>query len=115
MSPHASAARAKLDDWHQMTSAPRKPLRVTTAEHGPLVVLLHGFAGTPEDLEPFARSLGVPARFVFPEGPVDLGPLGLPGRAWWPSDGTGRSAAMRSGIARDLADFQPKGLSLIHI
>src|SRR5687768_953395 len=35
------------------------------------VVLLHGYSMTPSDLSPFASSLGVAARFVFPEGPVD--------------------------------------------
>ncbi len=87
-----------------------KILRVTTDASGPLIVLLHGFAGAPEDLEPFARSLGVAGRFIFPEGFAELASLGLPGRGWWPSDGSGRSAAMRDGVARDLSDFEPEGL-----
>jgi phospholipase/carboxylesterase len=91
-------------------SEPTNLLRVTTAQHGPLVVLLHGFAGNPEDLAPFARSLGVPGRFVFPRGFDDLAELGLPGRGWWASDGAGRQSALASGIARDLSDFEPEGL-----
>lgn len=87
-------------------------LRVTTSAHGPLVVLLHGFAGDPGDLAPFARSLGVPGRFVFPRGFVDLAEAGLPGRGWWPSDGTGRASALASGVPRDLSDFEPDGLQL---
>ena len=74
-------------------------------------MLLHGFAGTPEDLEPFARSIGVGARFVFPQGPVELASLGLPGRAWWASDGTERAAAIRTGTPRDLSEFEPEGLA----
>ena len=95
------------------TSAPRT-LRVTTDERGPLVVLLHGFAGAPEDLEPFSRSIGVGARFVFPEGFSDLSAFGLSGRGWWPSDGTARAAAIESGVPRDLCDFEPEGLDAAH-
>lgn len=91
-----------------------KLLRVTTDDHGPLVILLHGFAGSPEDLAPFARSLGVAARFVFPAGFVELARFGLPGRAWWPSDGAGREHAIRNGIARDLSEFEPEGLLDAH-
>jgi len=83
---------------------------VTTNARGPLVVLLHGFAGAPEDLEPFAHSLGVGARFVFPEGFADLSEFGLAGRGWWPSDGEARSAAIQSGTPRDLVGFEPEGL-----
>jgi phospholipase/carboxylesterase len=75
----------------------------------PRVVLLHGFMGVPEDLSPFARSLGVDARFVFPEGLVDLAPRGLRGRAWWPIDTDARAEAIARG-PRDLSDFAPDGL-----
>jgi len=89
-------------------------LQVVAGEGGPLVVLLHGFAGFPEDLEPFARSLGVNGRFVFPEAPLDLRPSGLRGHAWWPSDGSGRQAARAAGIARDLSNFVPTELQAAH-
>jgi phospholipase/carboxylesterase len=72
-------------------------------------VLLHGFMGTPDDLAPFARSLGVQARFVFPEGNVDLAPFDLRGRAWWPVDVDGRAEALSRG-PRDLCQFAPEGL-----
>jgi phospholipase/carboxylesterase len=75
----------------------------------PLVVLLHGFMGLPADLEPFARSLGVAARFVFPEGLVDLAQRGLRGRAWWPVDVEGRAEAISRG-PRDLSSVIPEGL-----
>lgn len=89
-------------------------LRVTTDEHGPLIVLLHGFAGRPEDLEPFAHSIGVGARFVFPEGTADLSEFGLPGKGWWPSDGVARASAIQDGVPRDLCDFEPAGLRQAH-
>jgi phospholipase/carboxylesterase len=73
------------------------------------VVLLHGFMGTPDDLSPFARSMGVEARFVFPEGLIDLGLVGLRGRAWWPVDTDVRAEAISRG-PRDLAHFVPQGL-----
>jgi phospholipase/carboxylesterase len=104
---HAAISRHLLDQ-------PGKVLRVTTDDQGPLVVLLHGFAGRPEDLEPFARSIGVRGRFVFPEGFADLSSFQLPGRGWWPSDGVGRAAAISSGMARDLSDYEPKGLERAH-
>ncbi len=97
-----------------MTAPAHRLMRVTTDEGGPLIVLLHGFAGTPEDLEPFAHSMGVGARFVFPEGTADLAEFDLPGRGWWPSDGVARASALRDGVARDLSDFQPTGLQSAH-
>ena len=97
-----------------MTAPAHRLLRVTTDERGPLIVLLHGFAGTPEDLEPFGHSMGVGARFVFPEGTADLSEFGLPGRGWWPSDGVARASATRDGVPRDLCDFEPTGLQRAH-
>ena len=97
-----------------MIAPAHRLMRVTTDERGPLIVLLHGFAGTPEDLEPFGRSIGVGARFVFPEGSADLAEFGLPGRGWWPSDGVARASAMRDGAPRDLSDFEPAGLQRAH-
>ncbi len=89
-------------------------IRVTTDEAGPLVVLLHGFAGAPEDLAPFAASIGIGARFVFPEGFCNLAPFGLPGRGWWPSDGTARAHAIATDTPRDLSRFEPEGLAEAH-
>lgn len=55
---------------------------------GPAVVLLHGFGAPGDDLVALGGALGAPAgtRFVFPEAPVDLGPMYAGGRAWWPID-----------------------------
>ena len=63
------------------------------------VVVLHGYAMVPEDLSPFAASLGIPARFLFPEGPV---PAETTGRCWWEMDQEKRARQMASG-PRDLA------------
>jgi phospholipase/carboxylesterase len=90
---------------------------VEGAEHGPgtpWIVLLHGFAMRADELCPFARSLGVKARFLFPEGPVVL-PPGTEGRAestraYWDVDGPRRAAALARG-ARDLSDEHPEGLT----
>lgn len=58
------------------------------AGDGPVVVLLHGFGAPGDDLVPLWRVLGAPqgTRFVFPAAPLDLGPMYMGGRAWWPID-----------------------------
>jgi phospholipase/carboxylesterase len=56
---------------------------------GPLVVLLHGFGAPGDDLASLWRVLRAPAgtRFAFPEAPLSLASLGMPGgRAWWMID-----------------------------
>jgi len=73
----------------------------------PIVVLLHGFMGRADDLAPFAQSIGVPARFVFPEALVDLKPLR--GRGWWAVDVDERQAQIAKG-PRDMSRFVPEGL-----
>ncbi len=71
------------------------------------IVLLHGYAMRPADLSPFAHSLGVPAHFLLPEGPVNS-PIG--GHAWWAVDLDAREAALARG-PRDLTDEYPQGLT----
>ena len=70
------------------------------------LVLLHGYAMRPSDLSPFAHSLGVPAFFLFPQGPLSS-PGG--GHAWWGVDEEARAAAIAAG-PRDLANEYPPGL-----
>ena len=70
------------------------------------VVLLHGYAMRPADLTPFAHSIGVPARFLFPRGPY-ASPLG--GHAWWDVDLEARESMLAAG-PRDLATQHPEGL-----
>ncbi|MCA9619938.1 MAG: hypothetical protein KC731_13025 [Myxococcales bacterium] len=71
-----------------------------------VVVLLHGFQMRPDDLAPFAHSLGVPAWFLFPEGPLEAQPEG---RAWWHIDPVARDASMAQG-PRDFAPLHPPEL-----
>ena len=75
-------------------------LIVETADGEPslVVMTLHGYGMRASDLAPFAVSLRVPARFLYPEGSLgaDDG-----GRAWWPrvrrspSVGPGRTGFAR--------------------
>lgn len=70
------------------------------------VFLLHGYDMRPEELAPFAHSLGVPARFIVPQGPAPASP----GRfGWWPIDQERRTAALSAG-PRDLWQEHPPGL-----
>ena len=84
-------------------------LQTTVVENSPpndlTVVMLHGHAMSPQDLLPFAHSLGVSGRFVVPKGPIDL-PSG--GHSWWPIDEERRSRSLAVG-PRDLADEHPFG------
>jgi len=57
-----------------------------------LVILNHGFGASGDDLVDIgamlindSKTIAEKYRFVFPEAPIDLGPMGMPGgRAWWP-------------------------------
>jgi phospholipase/carboxylesterase len=71
------------------------------------LVLLHGYAMQPSDLAPFAHSIGIPAYFLLPQGPVSS-PIG--GCAWWEVDLDARESALSAG-PRDLANEYPKGLA----
>jgi phospholipase/carboxylesterase len=71
------------------------------------VVLLHGYAMKPEDLAPFAHSLGVPALFLLPRGPQRCFDAGRYG--WWDIDSEARDAALSRG-PRDLVEQDPPGL-----
>jgi phospholipase/carboxylesterase len=79
-------------------------LRVVSSETPrALVVLMHGYAMRPQDLEPFAHSLGLPAVFYFPRGPQET-PDGA--RAWWSIDEEKRDAEIALG-ERDVFDGWP--------
>jgi len=88
-----------------------EPVEPVAAPKPPLVVLLHGFSMRADDLAPFGASMGLPAVFVFPEGPIDLTARGLDGRAWWMIDVAARDAALSRGDDRDLSTQRPGGLS----
>lgn len=78
-----------------------------------MVVLLHGFGAPGTDLVGLAAYLDAPpgTRFVFPEAPIDLGPMFGGGRAWWMIDMVALQMAMATGTFRDLARETPLGLT----
>ena len=71
------------------------------------LVLLHGYDMKPADLAPFAHSIGIPAYFLLPQGPVSS-PNGS--HAWWEVDLEARESALSVG-PRDLANDHPHGLA----
>lgn len=79
---------------------------------GPVVTLLHGFGAPGTDLVGLLRVLDVPRewRWVFPEAPIELGPMYGAGRAWWNLDVAALEKAMSSGKGRDLRDEKPEGM-----
>jgi predicted esterase len=76
-------------------SGPPRPHRV--------VLMLHGYAMTPQDLHPFGRSLDLSSRFYFPRAPLQAPRQGY---AWWPIDEERRALELQRG-ARDLVDEYP--------
>jgi phospholipase/carboxylesterase len=80
---------------------------------GPVVVLLHGFGATGEDLVPLWRFLRVPreTRFVFPEALLDLTGYGSDARAWWHLDVEALQRARESGDIDARARSEPEGLT----
>ena len=69
------------------------------------VVVLHGRQMQASDLAPFAHSLGVPAYFVFPDGPLPAEPRG---RTWWPVDSEARIRRLAAG-PMELSAMDPEG------
>jgi len=80
---------------------------------GPLVLLLHGFGASGDDLLSLADTLDVPTgtRFVFPEGPLTLSFGPTDARAWWIIDMARIAADQAAGRIRDLSQEIPKGLA----
>jgi phospholipase/carboxylesterase len=75
------------------------------------VVLLHGFGAPGDDLVALGDALRVPARFVFPEGPLELGGLYGDSRAWWLLDLVRLEAELRAGTPRDRRGEVPEGMA----
>jgi phospholipase/carboxylesterase len=74
-----------------------------------VIVLLHGWGASGDDLVPLGAALAAPARlFVFPAAPLPA-PFGG-GRAWWPLDLAALEAARAAGRERDLREVTPEGL-----
>ncbi len=83
-----------------------------------LVVLSHGFGAPGTDLVSLAEPLlgaspviAEAVRFVFPEAPMDLGPMGMPGgRAWWPINMAQLAAMYETKDYKQLTEVEPPGL-----
>lgn len=82
---------------------------------GPLVILLHGFGAAGDDLVPLADVVAAPTgtRWLFPEGPLNLGFGYGDSRAWWMIDMARIQADREAGRVRDLSQDIPKGLAPI--
>lgn len=81
---------------------------------GPLVVLLHGFGAAGTDLVGLDRALSQPreVRFAFPEAPLDLASVGMPGaRAWWMIDIMRLQRDLMMGRLDRLLEDVPDGLA----
>ena len=96
--------------------------RVTAHDNGKaprlLAVLAHGFGAPGTDLVPLADELrraspriAEDVRFVFPEAPLDLGPMGMPGgRAWWPINMAQLAMMHQTNDFKQLTEIEPDGL-----
>ncbi|MCX5747433.1 MAG: hypothetical protein NT062_33630 [Proteobacteria bacterium] len=96
-------------DAHHRTRAGVRTIEIGDGDLA--IVVLHGRAMEAADLAPFARSLGVAARFVFPDAPLLDHTGARPGRdrAWWPVDSEARLRALTLHGALDLHAMDPPG------
>jgi len=99
--------------------APRQlPARVTLDFEvvgegpGPLVLLLHGYGSSGDDLVPLARSLHRDPRLGHLRFVLPVGRLAVPhgGRAWWPLRPRAQREAAARGGTRNLAGEHPEEL-----
>lgn len=80
------------------------------------VMLCHGYGAPGEDLIPLAEAvldsqpdLRDKVQFVFPQAPLSLAEMGLPGgRAWWPLSVSRLQAAIGSGRFDELRELSPE-------
>lgn len=83
-----------------------------------VVILCHGFGAPGTDLVGLgpellgaSKEIAESTQFIFPEAPLSLAELGMPGgRAWWHLDMEKLTAAVQSGEFRDLRNDHPEGL-----
>jgi phospholipase/carboxylesterase len=74
-----------------------------------VVVLLHGYGASGDDLVPLARALDMSStRFIVPAAPL---PHPAGGRAWWPLDLAAEQQAVSEGRLDELARAVPAGLA----
>ena len=97
----------RVDSWAGLS------VRTAGARENPthVVVFLHGWGASGDDLVPLSQVLAAPGRlFVFPEAPlVTMGG----GRAWWHLDLAKIEAARMRGESRDLRQSVPEGLPAV--
>jgi phospholipase/carboxylesterase len=74
-------------------------------------ILMHGFGAPGDDLVGLAPYLDAPARFVFPEAPLELGGLYGDSRAWWLLDLAALEQQLASGRPALRAAEIPEGLA----
>ncbi|MFQ5730979.1 MAG: alpha/beta hydrolase [Planctomycetaceae bacterium] len=99
----------RCHDYHQLPEGATPEL---------CVVLCHGFGAPGTDLVGLAPEillrrpqLADTASFYFPEAPLSLEPMGMPGgRAWWMLDVAKLNAAITTGEFRDLRNDHPEEL-----
>jgi len=86
--------------------------------HCGLVILNHGFGASGDDLVDIGAMMmdesevvAARFRFVFPEAPIDLGPMGMPGgRAWWPINMAQLAEVNQTRDYSELTRISPPGM-----
>ena len=86
--------------------------------NGGLVILNHGFGASGDDLVDIgamlmddSETIASKFRFVFPEAPIDLAPMGMPGgRAWWPINMAKLAEINQSRNYSELTQICPPGM-----
>lgn len=84
-----------------------------------LIVLNHGYGASGDDLVDIggmmlseSENLAARFRFVFPEAPIDLGPMGMPGgRAWWPINMAQLAEISETQDYSQLSSVSPPGMA----
>ena len=81
---------------------------------GPVIMLLHGFGASGDDLVPLADVIDAPTgtRWLFPEAPLSLNMGFGDSRAWWIIDFARIQEDREAGRIRDLSIEVPQGLAL---
>lgn len=88
---------------------PLEAVEFPASEEAPVVVCMHGYGADMRDLAGLALQLelAAPARWVFPNGPLELD---WGGRAWFPIAAERLAAYERGQGAFDLSAARPEGL-----
>lgn len=83
-----------------------------TANDDTIVVMLHGFGATAQDLVPLAAEIGLFRRWWFPQAPYPITVMGMRyGQAWFPRDETAMETAVYGSYFTNLRSLEPRGLT----